>query len=72
MDRIVKSLILLMIMLMEVSLLLATYVLGVVYLTYMSIRGKREFKKTFKELSKDLIDDLKNVLNEQKDFMVKA
>lgn len=72
MDRIVKSLILIMMALMEVSLLLATYLLGVLYLIYISIRGKRKFIPTFKKLVKDLFNNFKTILKEQRHYMVKA
>ena len=72
MDKIVKSLILLMMTLMEVCLLSATYILGIIYTIYMSIRGKKKFKETFIELSKELINGLRNILDEYRKFISKA
>lgn len=70
MDKLIGSLIWLVIAVLEVNLLIVAYILGIVYLTYMSFRGKRQFKTTFINLSKEFINDIGFVLSEHRNLVM--
>ena len=72
MDKIIESLMWSVMGVLEVNLLIVGYMLGIIYLIYRTIRGKKHFKRNLIKLIKTFIDDLKHVFYEYKKLIMGA
>ena len=72
MDKFIAFIMWSIITIMEVILLVVTYILGTIFLLYKRITGRKNFINKFIDLSKQLLNDLGKVFKDHRNLVMGA